>query len=131
MNKDKKKLIESRYNNIDVNYGSEGRNMYTCKVCSKNTLTRHKHKGVTPMFIPCKCGEVMVSAGYRIPQKGAIRKKTGHLIFPNNRELWIRPSLDDVFLMIKNGHDLTVEHILNGGLIFESELKIKTNELQP
>lgn len=43
-------------------------NVYTCS-CGKNTVVKHRDKGVTPMFISCiHCGERAISHMYKVPQ---------------------------------------------------------------
>lgn len=43
-------------------------NVYTCS-CGKNTVVKHRDKGVTPMFIDCiHCGERAISHMYKVPQ---------------------------------------------------------------
>lgn len=44
-------------------------NAYTCGSCAKNTVVKHRDKGVTPFFIDCvHCGENAISNMYKVPQ---------------------------------------------------------------
>lgn len=44
-------------------------NAYTCGTCAKNTVIKHREKGVTPFFISCiHCGGQAISHMYKVPQ---------------------------------------------------------------
>lgn len=44
-------------------------NAYTCGSCGKNTIIKHRDKGVTPMFLNCfHCGGKAISHMYKVPQ---------------------------------------------------------------
>lgn len=89
-------------------------NGYTCKKCGFVTVTLYTDKGVTPFIIRCpKCsGNAMHDITTRnppphIPEKYSDVKK------------WVRPTLEQLLKM----NPATIEYVLNGGLVFEDELK--------
>lgn len=89
-------------------------NGYTCKKCGFITVTLYKDKGVTPFVIRCpKCGG------------SAMHDITSHNPPPYIPEKysevknWVRPSLEQLLKM----SPATIEHVLDGGLVFEEEIK--------
>nr|DAF67736.1 MAG TPA: DNA-directed RNA polymerase [Caudoviricetes sp.] len=90
-------------------------NGYVCENCGYITATFYKDKGVTPFVIRCGiCG------------KPAMHKITSRNTPPHTDNIsdvknWVRPTFDQLVKM----SDATIDHVLNGGLIFEDELKRK------
>lgn len=89
-------------------------NGYTCDKCGFITVTLYKAKGVTPFILKCpKCGGT------------SVHNITSRNPPPYISELysevknWVRPTIKQLLKM----HPATIEHVLNGGLVFEEELK--------
>lgn len=83
---------------------------YICDKCGNCKATTYGCKGVTPFMIGCSCGGTMA------------HKETHKSVSDYVRvEKWIRPSIEQ----LKYFSPSTIEHILNGGLILESELHLK------
>ena len=88
-------------------------NGYVCEKCSYITATLYKDKGVTPFIIGCeKCGEAAMHM---------ITSRNAPPAAPNISEVknWVRPTFEQ-FLKLSPA---TQEHVLNGGLVLEEELK--------
>lgn len=118
-----KKVIEKKYNDLVSSVDNapmyDGRSVfhgYTCKSCGFVTATAFKAKGVTPFIIRCqKCNGT------------ALHNITSHSAPPQSDKIsevryWVRPTLDQLCSM---RNQATVEHVLNGGLIFEDEITNK------
>jgi len=120
------KEIKKRYNAINKEFGSSGRNIYICED-NHYTLTRHEQKGFTPMFDVCECGARSRSAMYRVSQKGPVIIMGGvGIIKPDYIKHWVRPSLEWVLKIASEGKNQAyVDHVLKGGLMFKSDLKLK------
>ena len=88
-------------------------NGYECKKCGHVTVTLYADKGVTPFVLRCpKCGgNAMHEYTSRTPPPASPRYS------PVKR--WVRPTLEQLLKM----SPATIEHVLNGGLVFEDELK--------
>ena len=89
-------------------------NGYTCEKCGFITVTLYKDKGVTPFIIKCpKCGGT------------AVHKITTRIAPPyvpdtySEVKNWVRPTIEQLLKM----PPATIDHVLNGGLVFEEELK--------
>lgn len=89
-------------------------NGYTCEKCGYITTTLYKDKGVTPFIIKCpKCGGA------------AMHNITTHIAPPcvpdrySEVKNWVRPTIEQLLKM----PPATIDHVLNGGLVFEEELK--------
>ena len=115
-----KETIKRKYNELVASledakmYDGRGEyNGYVCEKCGYITATLYKEKGVTPFIIQCeKCGK---SAMHKITSRNAPPAD------PNISEVknWVRPTLDQLMKMSQ----ATIDHVLNGGLVFEDELK--------
>ena len=84
--------------------------LYYCEKCHKSKITTYAVKGVTPFMIGCSCGGTMSHT--------KTSREKPHIF---RIEKWIRPSVEQ----LKYFSPSTIEHILNGGLILESELHLK------
>lgn len=122
--------IITRYAEIDAIWGSTGRNIYSC---SKGhfTLTIHEDRGVTPMFMPCNCGEMSNSLGYNVSQSGDIKINNNRLLIekPYATKYWVRPPVEWLLAKFKEGENeevnyfiLTIHHVLDGGLLLKSDV---------
>ena len=113
MNKDE---ITKRYNELVSEietlrmYDGRGEyNGYECKKCGYVTVTLYADKGVTPFVLRCpKCGGNAVHEYTSLtrPRYSPVKR-------------WVRPTLEQLLKM----SPATIEHVLNGGLVFEEELK--------
>ncbi len=115
-----KETIKRKYNELVASledakmYDGRGEyNGYVCEKCGYITATLYKDKGVTPFIIGCeKCGK---AAMHKITSRNAPPAA------PNISEVknWVRPTFDQLMKMSQ----ATIDHVLNGGLVFEDELK--------
>ena len=101
------KMYDGRNKGVDV---------YICKKCGARFYTRYKDKGVTPFTIACRnedCKELMMHETtireYTVPLDVAVHS-------------WVRPSFEWLNKQRKKGKEGLIEHVLNGGLVLESEL---------
>jgi hypothetical protein len=79
-------------------------NCYTCK-CGHITKTKDVDPGVTPFLFKCEsCGELAQSTFY-----------TDIAIYKEPTIEWYRPDLKET--MKHRNHPVTLDHILNGGLL--------------
>ena len=84
--------------------------LYICEKCGAKKITTYSDKGVTPFCIECRCGGLM---GHEKTYKSVpdfIRV-----------EKWIRPTAEQLQYL----SDRQIEHVLNGGLLMESEIHVK------
>lgn len=84
-------------------------NLYKCKSCGHSIITTYAVKGVTPFIIKCKgCyGDMVHETTYKsIPETIYAIK-------------WVRPTLQQTMKLSPG----LIEHVLNGGLVMETELK--------
>lgn len=115
-----KKEIKAKYDELVSSiedakmYDGRGEyNGYRCDKCGYITATLYKDKGVTPFIIQCeKCGE---SAVHKITSRSAPPPQKN--ISPVRN--WVRPTFEQLIKM----SDATIQHVLDGGLVFEDELK--------
>ena len=77
--------------------------------CNNYKVTLYKDKGVTPFIMRCKCGGDMMHT------KSSKQAPPSYVKVHN----WVRPSLKQTMSLSKGMRN----HILNGGLILEDELK--------
>ncbi len=115
-----KKAIKAKYEelvssleNAQIYDGRGVYNGYVCEKCGYITATLYKEKGVTPFIIQCeKCGKAAIHKITSINEPPAD---------PNISEVknWVRPTFDQLMKM----NQATIDHVLNGGLVFEDELK--------
>ncbi len=57
--------VQDIQSEVDVN----SVNAYTCGSCKKNTVIKHRDKGVAPFFLKCiHCGNNAISHMYKVPQ---------------------------------------------------------------
>lgn len=90
-------------------YGRGEYNLYECNKCNNYKVTLYKDKGVTPFIMRCKCGGDMMHT------KSSKQAPPSYVKVHN----WVRPSLKQTMSLSKGMRN----HILNGGLILEDELK--------
>lgn len=115
-----KEEITKRYNklvaeieDLEIYDGRGEFNGYECDKCGLITVTLYVDKGVTPFVLRCpNCGG---SAVHRYTSRSQPPASTRYS--PVKR--WVRPSLEQLLKM----QPATIEHVLNGGLVFEEELK--------
>lgn len=99
------KIYDGRGKGIDV---------YICSVCHKKTLTRYKDKGVTPFIMQCPYCD-----GYAQHVSTISEQEARVLNIVEGAEIinWVRPPLQ---WLLK--HKEAVEHVLDGGLVLETEI---------
>ena len=89
-------------------------NGYTCEKCGYITVTLYKDKGVTPFILKCpKCGGTSVHS---------ITSRNPPPYIPelySEVKNWVRPTIEQLLKMPL----ATIDHVLNGGLVFEEELE--------
>jgi len=104
------KVSKRKYDKMckESNFGSEGSNVYSCEMGCGNTLFTHKDKGVTPMFMRCKCGARSTSSFYR----NITIEKMNNVI--ETRE-WYRPDYKEAKKLEKKYPGM-MEHLMQGGL---------------
>lgn len=81
--------------------------LYECEKCKHQKITLYVDKGVTPFMIKCVCGNFMQhTKSYRsVPEYVRVFK-------------WKRPTLEQL-MNLSNG---LIEHVLNGGLVLDSDI---------
>lgn len=88
-------------------------NGYVCEECGYITATLYIDKGVTPFSIKCqRCGGV---ATHKITSRS--EPKASQNISEVRK--WVRPTFEQLVNMSPS----TINHVLNGGLVFEDILK--------
>lgn len=103
------KIYDGRGKGVDV---------YTCSICHKKTLTRYKDKGVTPFIMQCPyCGKYATHTDTISGQYARVLNIVEGVRIIN----WVRPPL---WWLLK--HKEAVEHVLNGGLVLETEVLDET-----
>jgi hypothetical protein len=103
------KIYDGRGKGIDV---------YICSVCHKKTLTRYKDKGVTPFIMQCPYCDGWAQHANTISEHDARIFNIAESYKVIN---WVRPPLQ---WLLK--HKEAVEHVLNGGLVLETEILDET-----
>ncbi|MDH6304629.1 hypothetical protein M2459_001364 [Parabacteroides sp. PF5-5] len=83
--------------------------LYECEKCGHQQITLYEDKGVTPFMIRCECGDFMQhTKSFRsVPDYIRVSK-------------WRRPTLDQLLML----SDVSIEHVLNGGLVLDSEIHL-------
>ena len=85
-------------------------NLYKCDQCGAYVVTLYKDKGVTPFIMMCKkCNGAM-------HHTQSSRQAPPPFVEVHN---WVRPTLEQT-LRLSEG---LREHVLNGGLVLEEEIK--------
>ena len=102
---EKERIYDGRDKGVDV---------YICEKCGAIKYTRYKDKGVTPFTIGCKCGCTMVHDKTISELDAVIEKATVHN--------WVRPPFELLDKQRKKNRFDVIDHVLNGGLVLESEL---------
>ena len=92
----------------------KGLDIYLCSVCHKRILTRYKDKGVTPFIMQCPYCD-----GWAQHVNTTSEREARILDTVEGAEIinWVRPPLQ---WLLK--HKEAVEHVLNGGLVLETEI---------
>ena len=114
------KGIKERYDNLKSTiedaemYDGRGEyNGYVCEHCNYITATIYKDKGVTPFVIICeRCGKTAI---HRI----TTREMPPTLPHISKVKVWVRPTFEQLIKMKES----TIQHVLDGGLVFEDELE--------
>lgn len=113
--------ITSMYRGLDRN-AIQKRDLYTCTK-GHYTLANHKHEGVFPSVITCKCGSKAHSHSFKVPQKNVIFSKTmGKPIEFYDEIIFEIPELKDVIAINGLVEDGFIEKILNGHLVNKYEI---------
>jgi len=100
--------IAQQYNNMVASI--EDAKIYDGRdKCNNYKVTLYKDKGVTPFIMRCKCGGDMMHT------KSSKQAPPSYVKVHN----WVRPSLKQTMSLSEGMRN----HILNGGLILEDELK--------
>lgn len=105
------KMYDGRDKGVDV---------YVCtrNLCHKKTLTRYKDKGVTPFIMRCAyCGSYTQHVDTISERYARVLNIVEGVRIIN----WVRPPL---WWLLK--HKEAVEHVLNGGLVLETEVLDET-----
>ena len=99
-----KRIYDGRGKGVDV---------YVCERCGHEFYTRYKDKGVTPFVIKCRnCDKGNAVHEDTISEEIAI--------FMGYKVLnWVRPTFEQL-QKLKEGE---IQHVLQGGLMLEDELK--------
>ena len=87
--------------------------LYQCEKCFREKITTYADKGVTPFIIGCSCGGNMqhTKTFKSVPDYIRVFK-------------WKRPTIDQTIKL----PDRQIEHVLNGGLILDSDLYTPASE---
>lgn len=106
------KIFDGRDKGVDV---------YICEKCGKKTLTRYKDKGVTPFVMRCSHCD-----GYAQHANTIFEREARMLNIVEGAEIlnWVRPPL---WWLLK--HKEAVKHVLNGGLVLETEILDETSHI--
>ena len=107
--------IKSRYDkmletieNANIYDGRGTYDLYRCK-CGAEMFTTYDVKGVTPFCIGCKCGNVMshIETFKTVPDYIRVTR-------------WVRPSFEQLkYLSLGQ-----IDHVLNGGLVLSTDLRV-------
>lgn len=123
-----KKELKKKYDELVAEIESaqmfDGRNkgvdLYQCKDCGFQFYTRYKDKGVTPFTVRCRnCDH-----GTAVHEKTITEQTASFMGFKVHN--WVRPTFEQL-LKLSDG---AIEHVLNGGLMLEDELKSSEDEIK-
>lgn len=99
---------------------NKGVDVYVCEKCGHKFYTRYKDKGVTPFTIKCrKC-----QSGSSVHDDTISEQIANFMAF--DVQNWVRPSFEQLNKFRKKGNDGVIEHVLNGGLLLETELNTQS-----
>ena len=115
-----KKALKKKYDKLVSSiedaqmYDGRGEyNGYICKSCGYITATFYKDKGVTPFIIACeKCG---CASMHNITSRNAPPARPN--ISPIHN--WVRPTFEQLIKLDES----TIDHVLDGGLVLEDDLR--------
>lgn len=115
------KELKDKYNvlveNIETARIYDGRNkgvdVYVCKTCGRKIYTRYKDKGVTPFVMNCR------NCGYGLAQHIETITEDTAAIMKYEVLNWVRPTFEQLLKLDEN----YINHVLDGGLMLEDELK--------
>lgn len=87
--------------------------LYQCEKCSREKITTYADKGVTPFIIGCSCGGNMqhTKSFKSVPDYIRVFK-------------WKRPTLEQTMKL----SDGLIEHILNGGLVLDTDIHTTSHQ---
>ncbi len=92
---------------------NKGVDVYVCKECGNMFYTRYKDKGVTPFTLGCrKCKNGTSFHRDTISEECAEREGF-------DVKNWVRPTFEQLQKLSAGA----IDHVLNGGLMLEDELK--------
>jgi hypothetical protein len=120
--------IQEIQSEVDIN----SVNAYTCGSCAKNTVVKHRDKGVAPFFIKCiHCGNDAISHMYKVPQD----LEHDLVAFkPNSKAEWklyskyLKAWYNDPTMPTKDFNKAMAavkQHVKSGAVVFVSEDKLK------
>lgn len=99
---------------------NKGVDVYVCEKCGHKFYTRYKDKGVTPFTIKCR----------KCQSASAVHDDTISELIANvmafEVQNWVRPTFEQLNKFRKKGNDGVIEHVLNGGLLLETELNTQS-----
>ena len=116
----KSEVLKKEYNELVAQIESarmydgrgKGIDVYVCSQCGKKFYTQYKDKGVTPFMMRCRenacCGTMKHKMTISTMNKSSIEVIN-----------WVRPTFEQ---LLKLDAD-TQQHVLQGGLVLETELK--------
>lgn len=120
-NKELKRKYDKLVSDIESMRMYDGRNkgidVYVCKECGHEFYTRYKDKGVTPFTMKCRNCE----HGTMI-HEDTISTMTALAIRAEIHD-WVRPTFEQLDKLRKKGNEGAIEHVLQGGLMLNDELK--------
>lgn len=100
---------------------NKGVDVYVCERCGSQFYTRYKDKGVTPFTIICRREACNSTMSHRLTISEEQAKNDGLVV-----HYWVRPTFEQLNRLRKKGNDGVIEHVLNGGLLLETELNTQS-----
>lgn len=129
------KELQVEYEQVTSEVDTNKVNAYTCGSCGKNTVVKHRDKGVTPMFLDCiHCGGKAISHMYKVPQDlehdlvaYVPKNKTEWKLYKNYlKDYYKNEAVVDV-KMITSMMQATKQHCKQGGAIMIPAEQLKIN----
>lgn len=126
--------LQEQQKNITNEIDTNSVNAYTCGNCAKNTVIKHRDKGVAPFFVDCiHCGNKAISHMYKVPQNlkhdlVAFKPKKRHewklylnylMTYYDDNNMKYQ-SIDVILKSLKN-------HVENGGVLLIPADKLRIN----
>lgn len=97
-----------------------GVDVYICEKCGEKFYTQYTAKGVTPFTIGCRFCKAAIKAAIML-HRTTISYKEWSKLEASGAKLhnWVRPTYEQMIKLSPG----TQQHILNGGLVLEEDLK--------